>query len=502
MKKIFYLIFAVIALTIFFSPCFNLVQASGIEILVDDELLETAVPSFIENDRIFISARNIIEVLGGRITWFPALKLLTIKIDSHVIRLVIDDPSLEMDKKVISLEAPAKIIGNRVMIPLEVLKIIVPVEIKWDNKSKVLSINSIKPYLLKIRSYTHPDKTRIVIDMSEKTEFKADKLVNPDRIYVDIMGSILKLGDSFKKIDINDGTLKTVRAAKFNKDITRVVFDLYQENRYDIFDLAEPDRIVVDIFKLEKKKDSTNEVLPTQSTQKPSIDSGVTGKRIVIIDPGHGGSDPGAIGPSGLKESEVALKIALDLEKLLKNAGIPTYLTRYKDEFISLEDRISFANRKNGFIFISLHANSATRNSSTAIGTETFVLSSKYIGASARDVADRENRASRTHPNVDTDLALIIADLEESANIQYSLDFAEIVQKKLVDHLKLKNRGVKQAPFVVLKGANMAAVLIEIAFLSNTKEEKLLKNGEFRQKSAQAIYEAIRYYLKNTLEEG
>ncbi|MEA3453858.1 MAG: N-acetylmuramoyl-L-alanine amidase, partial [Candidatus Caldatribacteriota bacterium] len=157
---------------------------------------------------------------------------------------------------------------------------------------------------------------------------------------------------------------------------------------------------------------------------------------------------------------------------------------------------------KNGFVFVSLHANSVLNHRPSAKGIETFVLSSKYIGASARDVADRENIASRAHPELDTDLALIIADLEESANIKYSLDFAEIVQKKLVNHLKLEDRGVKQAPFVVLKGANMVAVLIEVAFISNPKEEKLLKNKEFKQKSAQALFEAIKYYIENTPDNG
>jgi len=223
---------------------------------------------------------------------------------------------------------------------------------------------------------------------------------------------------------------------------------------------------------------------------------------VVIIDPGHGGKDPGAIGPTGLKESEVTLGIALNLEKLLKSVGIPTYLTRNNDEFVYLEDRTKFANQKNGFVFVSLHANSVLNHRPSAQGIETFLLSSKYIGASARDVADRENRASRAHPEVDTDLALIIADLEESANIKYSFDFADIIQKKLVEYLKLEDRGIKQAPFVVLKGANMAAVIVEVAFISNPKEEELLKTNKFRENAAQALFEAIKYYIENTPDNG
>ncbi|MEA2022379.1 MAG: N-acetylmuramoyl-L-alanine amidase family protein [Candidatus Caldatribacteriota bacterium] len=502
MKKVSIIIFAVITIIVLFALNYSLAETSEIEILVNQKPLDTAVPAFIENDRIFISTRNIIEELGGRITWFPALKLLTINIDGHIARLVIDDPSMEFDDKIIPLKTAAKIIKSRVMIPLEVLKTIVSVEIDWDSKSKVLSINSMNPSLLKIRSYTHDDKTRVVIDMSEKTEFSTNKLTGPDRIYVDIMGSILKLEDSSKKIDINDNTVKTVRTAKFNENTIRVVFELYKATNYNVFKLSGPERIVVDIFKTEIEKEKVKDTVTVKPMKEATVDLIESGNRVVIIDPGHGGSDPGAIGQSGLKESEVVLKIALKLEKLLKSAGIPAYLTRYENKFISLENRTNFANQKNGFVFVSLHANSATRNRLTATGIETFVLSSKYIGASARDVADRENRASRTHPEVDTDLALIIADLEESANIQYSLDLAEVVQKKLVETLKLKNRGVKQAPFVVLKGANMAAVLVEVAFISNSREEKLLKSNDFNSKAARALFNALKYYIENAPEEG
>ena len=471
--------------------------------MFDSKPLETLVPSVIENDRLYVSARDVVEALGGRIIWFPALKLMTININGRTARLVIDDPFLEIDEKVIPLESSARIMDNRVMIPLEVIKIIAEVDIKWENQIKTLFVNTIRPYLLKVRSYSYPDKTRVVIDLSEKTEFRADKLINPDRIFIDIMGSIAKLEDTSKQIQIDDGAIKTVRSAKFNEEITRVVFDLYQEVRYELFSLIEPDRVVIDIFKSGEGADITKTLpVPAKPEKKLISKPEIIGKRVVIIDPGHGGKDPGAIGPTRLKESEVTLGISLYLEKLLKNADIPAYLTRDKDEFIYLEDRTSFANQKNGFVFVSIHVNSVLNHRPSAAGIETFLLSSKYIGASARDVADRENRASRAHPEVDTDLALIIGDLEESANIKYSFDLADIIQKKLVEYLKLENRGIKQAPFVVLKGANMAAVIVEVGFISNPKEEELLKTNKFRENAAQALFEAIKYYVENTPDNG
>ena len=249
MKKIFCTILITALLVILLPLSSTFAQSSEVKILLENQLLETVIPSVIENDRLFVSARNIIEALGGRITWFPALKLMTININDRTARLVIDEPSLEIDKKVIPLEIPARIIDNRVMIPLEVINIITEVDIKWEKQTKTLFINAIRPYLLKIRSYSHPDKTRVVIDLSEKTEFRADKLINPDRIFIDIMGSIVKIEDTSKQLEINDGVIKTVRTAQFNQEITRVVFDLYKEARYELFSLVEPDRVVIDIFK-------------------------------------------------------------------------------------------------------------------------------------------------------------------------------------------------------------------------------------------------------------
>ncbi|MDP2945095.1 MAG: AMIN domain-containing protein [Atribacterota bacterium] len=315
MKKIFYIILITALLTILFLAYSVLAQSSEIEILLDNKPLETVVPSVIENDRLFVSARNIVEALGGRITWFPALKLMTININSRTARLVIDELSLEIDKKVIPLEMPARIIDNRVMIPLEVIKIIAEVDIKWESQAKTLFINTLRPYLLKIRSYSHPDKTRVVIDLSEKTEFRADKLINPDRIFIDVMGSLAKLEDTSKHLEINDGVIKTVRTAQFNQEVTRVVFDIYQEARYELFSLVEPDRVVIDIFKSGEAA-VISETIPVKPEVKPAPAPVITGKRVVIIDPGHGGKDPGAIGPTGQRESEVTLGIALNLEKL------------------------------------------------------------------------------------------------------------------------------------------------------------------------------------------
>ncbi len=176
-------------------------------------------------------------------------------------------------------------------------------------------------------------------------------------------------------------------------------------------------------------------------------------------------------------------------------------MTREKDIDVPLESRPLVALQKKADVFVSIHINSALQKGSpTARGVESYVLNSRYIGASAKDVADRENKASQYHDYEDNILNQIIADLEESASIGFSLDLADIVQRKLVQNTGLESRGVKQAPFIVLKGVNMAAVLVEVGFISNPNEEKLLNTSEFREKIAQALSQSIKEYVKNMPE--
>lgn len=474
-------------------------QHKDIKLILNDTVVNTDVSPVLVNNRIFVPARDIIEALGGRITWFPVLKLLNLSFGENQISLVIDVFEAEVNGEKVSLENAPTIIENRVMIPLEVVQLLTDVEATWDSDSQEINITSHKPYVTSIRSYSHPDKTRIVIDLTEKSTYQVLTLSNPERVVVDIKASLNKLDEKQKVIEVDDLLLRRIRSGQFNPETVRVVADLKDSYEFKVFDLSAPERIVVDVFVPPSQGGmvSQAEILPETTSEDIKV-----GKApIVVLDPGHGGNHPGAIGPAGLKEKDVVLDIALRTRKLLQDSGFTVYLTRDKDIDIPLEDRPLVAMQKEATVFISIHTNAALKKgSSAAKGIETFVLNSRYIGASAKDVADRENRASQLYHYEDNILNQIIADLEESASIGFSLDFAEIVQKRLVSYTNLEDRGVKQAPFIVLKGVNMAAVLIEVGFISNPNEEKLLKTPEFREKVAQALNQAIQDYVKKIPE--
>jgi N-acetylmuramoyl-L-alanine amidase len=238
----------------------------------------------------------------------------------------------------------------------------------------------------------------------------------------------------------------------------------------------------------------------TTAPAKPNIAGGFSmarqlglGVSRIVIDPGHGGHDPGGV-TRGTTEAAVVLDVALRLEKLLTAVpGVEVILTRRADEFLGLQERTAIANREGADLFLSIHANA--NNNKSASGVETYFLNFAQ-NASAAAIAARENAGSGQAMGALPDFVKMIA---LSNKMDESRDFATMVQRAMVDqltpaHKGLKDLGVKQAPFVVLIGASMPSVLAEISFLTNAQEARLLRTTAYRQKIAEALFEAIRKY--------
>jgi N-acetylmuramoyl-L-alanine amidase len=213
----------------------------------------------------------------------------------------------------------------------------------------------------------------------------------------------------------------------------------------------------------------------------------------IVIDPGHGGHDPGGV-VRGTTEAAIVLDVALRLEKILaKVPGMEVILTRRTDEFLALQERTAIANREGADLFLSIHANA--NNNVRASGVETYFLNFA-TNSSAAAIAARENATSGQAMGALPDFVKMIA---LNNKMDESRDFATFVQRAMVEHLTpgyrgLKDLGVKQAPFVVLIGASMPSVLAEISFLTNAQEARLLRTAAYRQKVAEALFEAIRKY--------
>lgn len=335
-----------------------------------------------------------------------------------------------------------------------------------------------------IRFWSSSDYTRVVVDLSGCVKFSKDYLSNPDRLYFDLISTTLK---NKKKINIpvNSSILKAIRAGQFQPDVVRVVLDLNEYRDYNVFFLDDPPRLVIDLYGNEKVK-GLDTIIPEIT------------KRRIVIDPGHGGHDPGAVGPNGLYEKDVVLDIALKLKKILmKDINNEVFLTREKDIYVPLEERTAFANKKNADLFISIHANASLRRE--AKGVETYLLNwtddEEAMRVAARENAISFKKMKEMHKQMDI-IQIITNDLLRQNKRDESVKLANYIQMSLVDRLsKSYDLGVKQALFYVLFGAEMPSALVEVSFISNPEEENLLSKESYRFQIADAIAQGVNSYF-------
>ena len=343
-----------------------------------------------------------------------------------------------------------------------------------------------------IRYWSSPGYTRVVIDLSSPADFSTNRLSNPDRVYFDLKNSRLKK-EIKTALPVGDGLLKAVRAGQYDAQTVRIVLDLEKIKDFTSFILDDPTRLVIDVNGAEIAKKPETPVV----------------RRRVVIDPGHGGHDPGAVGPSGLYEKNVVLDIALKLKKiLLADPFNEVFLTRETDRFISLEERTAMANRKNADFFVSIHANANPVR--RVKGIETYLLNWTNDDEAMR-VAARENKISlkkmrEMHRQMDT-LGMILNDLSRDSKRNDSIKLANYIQQSMVTTLnnessyKSIDLGVKQALFYVLFGARMPSVLVEVSFISNPQEEQLLSDESYRMQIAKAIAKGLNTYTDSAPAE-
>lgn len=361
-----------------------------------------------------------------------------------------------------------------------------------------------------IRHWSTDDYTRVVIHLNKDASYKS-KLLKPDpehgkppRLFVDIKGATV---DKNLYVEpIRKGLLEQIKFGRNTKDTVRVVLYIKSFDDYKVFALKDPYRIVMDIEGTGKgsggyyaKNDDVKYKSGMPEDNVSSLSEALGLKiRTVVIDAGHGGHDPGAIGPTGLKEKDVNLRIAKALKAKLdkdgKQFGITkVYLTRSTDKFIPLEERTAIAKKQGADLFISIHCNAA--RSKQAYGIETYILSLTNDKNSLA-VAARENAStSISRSEMDNVLKQYLL----GAKIEESKRFAGHVQSSVVNNLSskyppVKNKGVKKAPFIVLIGADIPSILVETSFISNPREEKRLKSKDYVNKIADGIFAGVKRF--------
>lgn len=365
-----------------------------------------------------------------------------------------------------------------------------------------------------VKAWANEDYTRVAVYLDhwvgwQKLELPA-RAGAPRRLAIDFRPARLG-GEALARAVLGE-QVDQVRAAQRDPDTVRVVLDLPGRDAIRFYGLDDPPRLVVDIGTREASREARllaarpppppGEAEAREPVREaegppeaPASDEGgeLRPIRRVVVDAGHGGHDPGAIGPSRVREKDVTLAIAKRLAGKLKQAGFEVVMTRADDRFVALEERTAIANTRRGDLFISIHANANPRRA--LAGTETFVLNvsdDRY----ARRLAARENGAELEEEGEGTEAARILTDLDAKASTDASRRLASAVQRELVGSTRARygesrDLGVKSALFYVLLGARMPAVLVETAFISNRQEEKQLASPAYQELAADALSRAV-----------
>ncbi len=365
-----------------------------------------------------------------------------------------------------------------------------------------------------VRVWPSSTYTRLTIEASSEIRYKHFSLANPNRLVIDLEDVQLTgvLQDVSGQIQSADPFIRTARAGQFNGNTVRLVLDLRNEVKPQIFSLkpvAEyQHRLVVDLYPANGQQDDPLLAL-LQDYNKGQLDNnaprGNKGKTdparpvVIMIDPGHGGEDPGAIGPSGTREKDVVLRIGRQLKKLIDGEkNMKAYLTRDEDVFLPLGVRVAKARKIGADLFISVHADAVDNR--TARGSSVFALSENgATSAMARLLAKSQNEADMIGgvkiAGKDKYLAHTLFDLTQTATINDSLKLGKAVLGKMGDLNKLHKPKVEQAGFAVLKAPDIPSILVETAFISHPEEERKLVDPAFQQDMAEAILSGVRTYF-------
>lgn len=355
-----------------------------------------------------------------------------------------------------------------------------------------------------VRIWAAPDNTRVVFDVSGPVEHSLELLDKPHRLVVDIRNA--KISQAIRMAISQpisaDKYLKNIRSAERGSSDLRVVFDLKKNIEMRSF-LLQPNsqyghRLVVDLYDENNQKGAIQ--VMTQADNKRSKDI------VIAVDAGHGGDDPGATGPNGLREKDVTLKIARNLANLINQEyGMKAVLIREGDYFLSLRKRIGKARRHKADLFISIHADAF--KDPRVRGSSVFILSNRGASSeAAKWLAERENAADLiggvSLDDKDDVLASVLLDLSQTASLEASIGVADRVLAGLKKLGKTHKKHVQSAGFAVLKSPDIPSILVEMAYISNPEEERKLKGKAYQTKLAKAMLSGLKDYFRNHAPEG
>ncbi|MDZ7331470.1 MAG: N-acetylmuramoyl-L-alanine amidase [candidate division KSB1 bacterium] len=460
--------------------------------LTTDPYAPNKIKTFTNNNLQYLSANDLARLLNAQSHFDVQSGKFIVQIQNRVLKLCAFSPFVQLDQKIYQLPAEIELIDQNFYAPLpyfiELFDQLFPNRIRYNQLNSELEINPFNA--INITQITIEEKANgTLVSIMTTRRFSESELSlrsGPNFIYLDIYGGrvdSLALYGKYKT-----GLIAEIIPSQVTNELAQIGFRLRQDIIEKSLLLQNPNQILISLkTKVELPKNSNKNI--DVEKRKWLIDR-------IVIDPGHGGRDPGAIGKLGTKEKDVVLGIAHHLKELLEeNLGVEVLMTREDDRFVPLNQRTEFANRHQAKLFISIHANS-NRNRRIN-GVSTYFLGPENT-EEAREVASLENsvislETESKYADLSQEKYILSAIAQNVYNIE-SQDLAAIVQREISRECNLQDLGVKQAGFYVLWGASMPNILIETAFISNPDEEKLLRSKSFQKKQALAIYRSIKQF--------
>jgi N-acetylmuramoyl-L-alanine amidase len=388
------------------------------------------------------------------------------------------------------LSGPSVLAEGRWLVPIDGLPLLLrylfakPVE--WRAPSRVLLIGDVRIPRVQVSSFVSGDSVRIVLESTEKVPFRVSQ--GEGRVAVTIERDLVEV--KLEQERLTGGIVELLQHSPGKENVITVTLGRRFQN-LKASEQEAPPRLVLELF----ATPATASPPPAAAEAPKASTPGPRAPRIVVIDPGHGGPMVGAQGPGGTLEKDVTLAIARKLRAAIANLGYQAFLTRDKDEDVALDQRTAIANNFKADLFVSIHANGSRAHG--AKGSEVYFLAHEASDSEARRLAMLEGAVGAdSGASPGSDLALILWNMAQSEHLAESSVLASRVHEALGEVTGAASRGVKQAPFRVLVGAAMPAVLVEVGFLSNADEEKLLVSDAYQGRVASAILRGMARYFE------
>jgi N-acetylmuramoyl-L-alanine amidase len=425
---------------------------------------------------------DVARALGLSVAADAATGVLTLSGAGHQVLVGPGTAQVPVDRRIVGISAPARMASGSLYAPIDFFeKILFPLAGAtgtYDGTRHVWTLTpAVPPIAVEVAVVHVAPTTQVVLRLSAPARTTTTALEKGFQVRF----PEARIDPPFPERKYDD---PFVAAVRFSGDTATIDFREAGLAAH-AYPLAGPDRLVIEVGR--RGAGAPLESVAPAPAAPPTL--------TIVLDPGHGGAETGAVGPSGLQEKDVTLEIARKLAATLPHVlSCRTVLTRDSDSVVSLDDRTAVANHERADLFLSVHANSS--RAASARGSETYYLSLEASDRIAQDLARRENEAGGApapagaitgNPNLD----FVLWDLAQSAHLKESSELAEAIQTELNAVSDTSSRGIKQAPFRVLVGATMPGVLVEVGFISNAEEEKKLRSAEFQQLVADAIARAV-----------